>query len=209
MDATRSCRRSTQFVLSNPNELTRYLCVRIQYPMATNARNLYNRPLRSLRVGQGFTPKRTGLFKMARKGSVKYLNIAKSAQNDEFCTILSDIERKLKHYKKHFKNKALLCNCDDPRVSNFFVYFSITFGQLGLKSSSQPATKTKTQTDSERLEWFRTINIAGEELTDQELRNAVYAGPWTADAKRYFSKSNCVAHGLETSYLRGSYRQDR
>src|SRR5208337_2604040 len=44
--------------------------------------------------------------------------------------------------------------------------------------------------DSERLEWFRTINIAGEELTDQELKNAVYAGPWTADAKRYFSKKN-------------------
>src|SRR5438876_11013788 len=59
-------------------------------------------------------------------------------------------------------------------------------------------------TDSERLEWFRTINIAGEELTDQELRNAVYAGPWTADAKRYFSKTNCAAHGLASSYLRGS-----
>jgi len=58
--------------------------------------------------------------------------------------------------------------------------------------------------DSERLEWFRTINIAGEELTDQELRNAVYAGPWTADAKRYFSKTNCAAHGLASSYLRGS-----
>lgn len=59
-------------------------------------------------------------------------------------------------------------------------------------------------TDSERLEWFRTINIAGEELTDQELRNAVYAGPWTADAKRYFSKSGCPAYGLASDYLRGS-----
>ena len=45
-------------------------------------------------------------------------------------------------------------------------------------------------TDSERLEWFRTINIAGEKLTDQELRNAVYSGSWVSDAKRYFSKSN-------------------
>ena len=44
-------------------------------------------------------------------------------------------------------------------------------------------------TDSEKLEWFRIINIAGEELTDQELRNAVYAGSWTSDAKRYFSKT--------------------
>lgn len=59
-------------------------------------------------------------------------------------------------------------------------------------------------TDSEKLEWFRTINIAGEELTDQELRNAVYAGPWTADAKRYFSKTGCPAYGLASDYLRGS-----
>ena len=58
-------------------------------------------------------------------------------------------------------------------------------------------------TDSEKLDWFRTINIAGEEHTDQELRNAVYAGPWTADAKRYFSKTGCPAHGLASDYLRG------
>src|SRR5437762_7087233 len=64
-------------------------------------------------------------------------------------------------------------------------------------------------TDSERLEWFKTINIAGEELTEQELRNAVYAGPWTADAKRYFSKTNCAAFGLASKYLKGiAIRQD-
>ena len=45
-------------------------------------------------------------------------------------------------------------------------------------------------TDSEKLEWFRTINIAGEELSDQELRNAVYSGSWVSDAKRYFSKNS-------------------
>jgi len=59
-------------------------------------------------------------------------------------------------------------------------------------------------TDSERLDWFRTINIAGAELTDQELRNAVYAGSWTADAKRYFSKSGCPAYGIGSDYLKGS-----
>lgn len=59
-------------------------------------------------------------------------------------------------------------------------------------------------TDSERLGWFETINIAGEELTDQELRNAVYAGPWTADAKRYFSKTGCPAYGLASNYVKGS-----
>src|SRR5690348_9783624 len=49
-------------------------------------------------------------------------------------------------------------------------------------------------TDSEKLEWFKTINIAGEELTDQELRNAVYSGSWASDAKRYFSKTACPAY---------------
>jgi hypothetical protein len=64
-------------------------------------------------------------------------------------------------------------------------------------------------TDSEKLEWFKTINIAGEKLTDQELRNAVYAGPWTADAKRYFSKTGCPAYGIASKYLKGSaIRQD-
>lgn len=64
-------------------------------------------------------------------------------------------------------------------------------------------------TDSEKLDWFRTINIAGEKLTDQELRNAVYAGPWTADAKRYFSKTQCAAWQLADKYMTGSpIRQD-
>ncbi len=64
-------------------------------------------------------------------------------------------------------------------------------------------------TDSEKLEWFRTINIAGEKLTDQELRNAVYSGSWVSDAKRYFSKNGCPAYGIGSDYLTGSpIRQD-
>ncbi len=59
-------------------------------------------------------------------------------------------------------------------------------------------------TDSEKLEWFRTINIAGEKLTDQELRNAVYSGSWVTDAKRYFSKSGCAAFQIANDYLNGS-----
>ncbi len=58
--------------------------------------------------------------------------------------------------------------------------------------------------DSEKLEWFKTINIAGEKLTDQELRNAVYAGPWVSDAKKYFSKSGCPAYNIGSDYLIGS-----
>lgn len=64
-------------------------------------------------------------------------------------------------------------------------------------------------TDSEKLDWFRIINIAGEQLTDQELRNAVYAGSWTSDAKRYFSKTGCAASTLAGDYLKGaSIRQE-
>jgi len=61
----------------------------------------------------------------------------------------------------------------------------------------------------ERLDWFEKINIAGERLTEQELRNAVYSGSWVSDAKRYFSRNNCAAHGLGADYLSGaSIRQD-
>ncbi len=64
-------------------------------------------------------------------------------------------------------------------------------------------------TDSEKLEWFKTINIAGEKLTDQELRNAVYSGSWVTDAKKYFSKTGCVAYQIGSDYLNGSpIRQD-
>lgn len=70
---------------------------------------------------------------MVRIATNKYLRKAKNAKNDEFYTILSDIERELRHYKGHFKNKVVFCNCDDPRVSNFFHYFSYNFEKLGLK----------------------------------------------------------------------------
>ena len=63
--------------------------------------------------------------------------------------------------------------------------------------------------DDEKLEWFKTINIAGKELTDQELLNAVYAGPWTADMKRFFSKPSGPAYTLANRYLKGEpIRQD-
>jgi hypothetical protein len=66
---------------------------------------------------------------MAHKG----LREAKENKKDEFYTQLSDIERELSHYKHHFKDKTVLCNCDDPRVSNFFRYFALNFEHLGLK----------------------------------------------------------------------------
>ena len=61
----------------------------------------------------------------------------------------------------------------------------------------------------EKLDWFKTINIAGEKLTNQELRNAIYTGTWLSDAKKYFSKTNCPAYNIASSYMRGStIRQD-
>ncbi|QMU55993.1 MAG: modification methylase [Candidatus Mycalebacterium zealandia] len=61
------------------------------------------------------------------------LHQAKRNKKDEFYTQIEDIERELKHYKKHLKGKVVYCNCDDPRVSNFFHYFSYNFEKLGLK----------------------------------------------------------------------------
>lgn len=61
------------------------------------------------------------------------LTQAKKAKKDEFYTQLSDIERELAHYKEHFRGKTVLCNCDDPRISNFFRYFAYNFEHLGLK----------------------------------------------------------------------------
>ena len=58
--------------------------------------------------------------------------------------------------------------------------------------------------DSEKLEWFKTINIAGQKLTNQELRNAVYAGSWVTEAKRYFSRLRCAAYQIGGDYINGS-----
>lgn len=61
------------------------------------------------------------------------LGAAKRAKNDEFYTQLTDIEKELRHYRKHFRGKTVLCNCDDPFESNFFKYFVLNFKRLGLK----------------------------------------------------------------------------
>lgn len=63
----------------------------------------------------------------------KNLNAAKTAKKDEFYTQLADIERELRHYWPHFRDKVVLCNCDAPYESNFFKYFALNFNQLGLK----------------------------------------------------------------------------
>lgn len=61
------------------------------------------------------------------------LRAANSAKQDEFYTQLTDVEKELRHYKKHFKDKVIFCNCDNPFESNFFKYFVLNFNRLGLK----------------------------------------------------------------------------
>ena len=84
----------------------------------------------------------------------KSLHAANRAKNDEFYTELADIDKELRHYKHHFKNKTVYCNCDDPRVSNFFHYFSHNFETLGLKKLMATCYKSQvadlfSQNDSE------------------------------------------------------------
>lgn len=70
---------------------------------------------------------------MPTKALNKNLQAAKSGKNDEFYTQRTDIEKELRHYKAHFRGKTVFCNCDDPRISNFFSYFADSFEQLKLK----------------------------------------------------------------------------
>ena len=84
----------------------------------------------------------------------KTLQQARKNKNDEFYTQLPDIENELKHYHAHFKGKTVLCNCDDPRISNFFHYFSYNFEHLGLKKLITTCYKSQerdlfSQNDSE------------------------------------------------------------
>ena len=100
-------------------------------------------------------------------------------------------------------------------------YVNSDFSVDGLYFHNLPGDKTDqilnyeltvyicTGTESEKLDWFRTVNIAGERLTNQELLNAVYSGSWVSDAKRYFSKTGGPAYGLGSNHVKGNpIRQD-
>ena len=99
------------------------------------------------------------------------LQDSRSAKADEFYTPLSMIENELKHYKNHFKNKTVLCNCDDPRVSNFFRYFVMYFDVLELKRVIATCYKNNdadlfSQESTEKavyLEYDGSIKYSGEE----------------------------------------------
>lgn len=102
---------------------------------------------------------------MAGNGS---LAKAKDARQDEFYTRLTDIEKELRHYRRHFQGKTVLCNCDDPFESNFFKYFALNFNRLGLKKlmatcySGSPITGTQLSlfgdaTDEERRTPYKAV----------------------------------------------------
>ena len=105
----------------------------------------------------------------------KGLTKAKKDKKDEFYTQLSDIERELKNYKSHFQGKIIYCNCDDPRVSNFFHYFSYNFEHLGLKKLIATCYKTQqidlfSRNDCEKavyLEYFGDKN--NNKIPDQKM----------------------------------------
>ncbi len=87
------------------------------------------------------------------------LHQAKSNKKDEFYTQLSDIENELWHYRDHFRGKVIYCNCDDPRVSNFFHYFSLQFRGLGLKKLIATGYKNQqmdmfSRNDAEKAIWL-------------------------------------------------------
>ena len=89
----------------------------------------------------------------------KFLNKAKNAKNDEFYTQLKDIEKEVFHYKEHFKDKVIYCNCDDPRVSNFFKYFYLNFEFFGLKKLITTCYKNQkidlfSQNECEKAVWI-------------------------------------------------------
>ena len=104
----------------------------------------------------------------------KSLGAAKTAKKDEFYTQIMDIENELRHYTEHFRGKTVLCNCDDPRVSNFFHYFAYGFEYLGLKRLITTCYKNQerdlfSQNDSERAIWLEyTGDKNGNRIPDPE-----------------------------------------
>lgn len=122
---------------------------------------------------------------------------AKDARQDEFYTQLTDIEKELRHYRRHFQGKTVLCNCDDPFESNFFKYFALNFNRLGLKKlmatcySGSPITGTQLSlfgdaTEEERRTPYKAVVTSvhdatgngGVEMEDvaELFRNGEYCG---------------------------------
>lgn len=147
--------------------------------------------------------------------------VYKDAQRDEVIrTVMHGFPLNVFYWSKSGDDSYEMLD-GQQRTLSLCEYLDGNFSVDGMLFDNLPADKRKAiedyelfvyvceGTESEKLDWFKIINIAGEELTDQELRNAVYAGSWTSDAKRYFSKSGCAAYMLAQDYMTGApIRQD-
>ena len=125
--------------------------------------------------------------------SNKNLSKAKEAKKDEFYTQLTDIEKEMRHYSEHFRGKTVLCNCDDPKVSNFFVYFVRNFAELGLKRLITTCYKNNqpdlfSQHDCEQAVW---LDYRGGDDNNPDLsRIAAKAMPLKGDGD--FRSAECI-----------------
>lgn len=121
------------------------------------------------------------------------LSNAKKAKKDEFYTQLSDIENELRHYTQHFRGKTVLCNCDDPKVSNFFVYFVRNFNELGLKRLITTCYKNNqpdlfSQNDCEQAVWLDYRG--GDDNNPDVTKVAATAQPMRGDGD--FRSKECI-----------------
>jgi hypothetical protein len=106
-----------------------------------------------------FLSTKYAFFMSELKSWNKHLKKAKSSKSDEFYTQLSDIEKELRNYREHFRDKVIFCNCDDPEESHFWKYFSENFEFLGLKKLI--ATHYQAEKPSYKLEISRDMNNDG------------------------------------------------
>lgn len=121
------------------------------------------------------------------------LSNAKKAKKDEFYTQLSDIENELRHYTQHFRGKTVLCNCDDPKVSNFFVYFVRNFKELELKRLITTCYKNNqpdlfSQNDCEQAVWLDYRG--GDDNNPDVTKVAATAQPMRGDGD--FRSKECI-----------------
>ena len=121
------------------------------------------------------------------------LNKAKEAKKDEFYTQLEDINNELRHYREHFRGKIVLCNCDDPRVSNFFTYFAYNFEFLGLKKLITTCYKNQDMDLFSRNESEQAIYLVYEgDKNGDRIPNAEEIGVRPLKGDGDFRSAECI-----------------
>lgn len=145
---------------------------------------------------------RNAVINTVQKGfplNVMYWVVNKDASNNETYEVLDGQQRTISICEYHSGNFSI------PDLSNNPKYFGgLTQNKVDEFLDYELMVYFCEGTPSEKLDWFETINIAGVKLTDQELRNSIYTGPWLSSAKDYFSKKSCVAHQQASDYMHGS-----